>query len=236
MSHHATRLFTLAVALPLLASCSGDATTSPTEPHVAFGRSPDVTRLSVPDENPNGPFYSMIGISPLTGDLRLPHTDEWGAVPLVRDISCIPQDFNLLSVFDFTPAFPGGPPRPFVCPSTLGGHLVIKDFGTPDQKLIQSQLHGLDEVTIVFASWADLSAAIADDVLTLPELLALPSAVIGAADFYKETVVTGSLEPRAVAFRLVARGTLPDGTSFRLQYVDQGPGGVEPSATQIVFR
>ncbi|MEN8376971.1 MAG: hypothetical protein ABFS34_16205 [Gemmatimonadota bacterium] len=233
MNHRTLGLLASILALPFLASCEADAPSSPTALDVAAAIAPEPVRVSVPDEHPNGPFYSMIGLNTIIGSLRLPHTDEYGAVPFVRALGCVPPDFNLLSPFDLTPAFPGGPPRPFLCASTVTGHLVFKDLGGPNQKLIQSQLHG-DEVPIVFAEWSELAAAVADDVLTLDELLALPSAVVGTADHYKETVVTGSLTPGSVSFRIVARGTIPGGT-FRFRYVDHGPGTAGPQSTHIVI-
>lgn len=82
-------------------------------------------------------------------------------------------------------------------------------------------MNGLGAVPVVFAAWSEIEAAIADDVLTLPELLDLPSAMVGLADHYKETVVSGSLPSGQVAFRLNARGVLPDGRRFQLVYVDE---------------
>jgi hypothetical protein len=212
--------------LPILASCESDTASTPTAPDARLARAADVSRLSVPDEHPNGPFYSMIGLSPISGVLRLPHTEEWGAVPLLREPSCIPPDFNLLLVFH---------PAALSCPSLLAGHLIGTGFGTPQMVLIQSQLHGAGDVPIVFASWDDLAAAVQDDVLTLSELLALPSAFVADASRYRETVVTGSQPPGGVAFRLTASGSTPGGDSFRLHYVDQGPESDVSAVAQIVF-
>lgn len=221
------------VAVPLCGACQDGGQIATTRPESSGSVEPAAVRLEVPEEHPNGPFYSVIGISPVTGALRFPHTEEWGAAPFVRELGCVPPDFNLLSLFDLTPAFPGGPPRSFLCAQTVEGHLIFEDAGPPPSGLIQSQMHGLGQVPIVFAPWSEIEAAIADDVLTLPELLALPSAMVGTADFYKETVVTGSLPPGQVAFRLNAKGTLPDGRAFRLLYVDRASVALR---TRIVIR
>lgn len=194
------------------------------EPTVQAAKVADPVQVSVPDEHPNGPFYSLIGVSPFTGDLRFPRTAEWGIAPFVRRLSCVPEAFNLLSVFD--------PPLAFGCPSTVAGHLVFGEAGPPPSDLILSQLHGTGAVPVVVAAWSDIEEAIADGVLTLPELLALPSAVDGTADFYKETVVTGNLPPGQVAFKLVATGALSDGSGFRLHYTEVAPGS---SRTRLVI-
>lgn len=212
-------LVTAAVAL--FGACHDEGPTDTLRSESSGSIEPAAVRLAVPDEHPNAPFYSPIGLSPNTGALRFPRNEEWGAAPFVRDLGCVPPDFNLLSLFDLAPAFPEGPPRPFLCALTVAGHIVFEDGGPPPSGLIQSQMHGLGAVPVVFAAWSEIEAAIADDVLTLPELLGLPSAMVGTADLYKETVVRGSLPSGQVAFRLNARGVLPDGRRFRLVYIDE---------------
>lgn len=220
------------LAAPLLGACQAEGPTASTGPDVPATLEPAAVRLSVPDEHPNGPFYSLLGISPFTGALRFPHTEEWGAAPFVRQLFCVPPDFNLLTPFDLVPAFPGGPPRPFLCPSTVAGHLIFANAGPPPSELILSQLHGTGAVPVVFARWSEIELAIADDAITLPELLALPSAMLGSAHFYKETVTTGALPSGQVSFKLVARGTV-DGRGFRLHYTESA--GNQQRRTQIVI-
>ena len=41
-----------------------------------------------------------------------------------RSPDCVPADFNLLDSLDFTPAFPGGPPRPFLCELQIEGRAL----------------------------------------------------------------------------------------------------------------
>lgn len=220
----------LAAATLLASGCSGDTGDGPVgldpfaEATVLAAKVANPLQLSVPDEHPNGPFYSLIGISPFTGALRFPHTEEWGVVPFVRQLSCVPGGFNLLAIFD--------PPGAFGCPSTVAGHLLFGEAGPPPSDLIMSQLHGTGAVPVIVARWSEIEPEIADGSLTLPELLALPSAVGGTADFYKETVVTGHLPPGQVAFKLVATGMLTDGSSFRLHYTETEPGS---SRTRLVI-
>lgn len=164
--------------------------------------------FQVPEDHPGGPFYSVVQISPVTGELFFPHTEEWGAAPFERDLTCVPPGFNLLDLFDV--------PGAWICDLTVEGHLVFEDAGPPPTGLLHSTVQGLGEVPIVFARWAEIEAAIADGVLTLPELLSLPSAVIGVADFYKHTAVRGSLPDGQLMFKINASGVLEDGRFFRL--------------------
>lgn len=226
-------LFSIVVlAIPLGGACQQEPTAGIwAEP--AGPIEPTAVRLAVPGDHPGGPFYSLIGISPFTGDLRFPHTEEWGAAPFVRELECVPPDFDLLSIFDLVPAFPNGPPRSLLCALTVEGHIVFEDVGPPPSGLVMSQMHGTGSVPVVFARWEEIEGAVADDVLTLPELLALPSAMVGTADFYKETVKSGSLPPGQVAFEVNARGALPDGRSFQIVYVDRAS---VPRVTRIQIR
>lgn len=90
-------------------------------------------------------------------------------------------------------------------------------------------MHGLGAVPSWFVSWAELQAAIADDVLTVPELLALPSLRIGSAGFYKQTQQPGPERPQGAGngkIQIVARGILMNGQSFQFQVREMGVEGV----------
>ena len=56
---------------------------------------------------------------------------QWAAIPFVRQPACVPAEFNLLDGLDFTPAFPGGPPRSFFCDLTVEGPAVFKNGPPP---------------------------------------------------------------------------------------------------------
>src|SRR5687767_1113461 len=71
--------------------------------------------VDFPGGTPGPPIYANIG-----GGF-LPHTDELAVVFFYRSPDCVPADFNLLDFVDFTPAFPGGPPRPFMCELQIEG-------------------------------------------------------------------------------------------------------------------
>lgn len=168
--------------------------------------------LKVPEESPGPPFYSILQPG------FYPHNEEWGIAPFGRELSCVPDDHNLLVLFDFVPAFPGGPPRPLLCPLTVEGHEHWQNGPGIDPAPRQTQMRGLGAVPIVFAQWSEIQTAISDGVLTLPELLGLPSAMVGTAESYKETDILGFSGPHGAGkgmFKITARGTLPDGRSFR---------------------
>lgn len=61
-----------------------------------------------------------------------------------------------------------------------------------------------------------LDAAMSDLVLTLQELLDLPSAMVGSADRFVATYVNGPPPDDRLLNKLSANGTLPDGREFRI--------------------
>lgn len=140
-------------------------------------------RYLVPEEDPGPPAYSQVQRSFGPEKFFIPHTSEWAAIPFLREPVCIPPDFNLLNFADFTLAFPGGPPRPFICPLTVEGFAMYDD-GPPPEDLapILSQFHEVTEVPIWFVAWSELEPVASDGDLTLLELLSLPSLKVGYAD------------------------------------------------------
>ena len=71
-----------------------------------------------------------------------------------------------------------------------------------------------------FADWAELNAAMADDVLTVTELAALPSLVKGTPTVFKETLHPVGSANQSV-LQLFGFGELEDGRSFRISAVGQ---------------
>jgi hypothetical protein len=172
-------------ALPLLALLA-------TGPAAAGER-----RLLVPQQSPGGPFYARLerGIVYDTG--------EWVIIAFYRDLACVPEDFNLLDFFDA--------PQAFGCELEYHGFEVYPNAaGSPP---IQTKTFGNGELPVLFVSTADYASAAADDVVTLPELLALGSLRNGEATFFEET-----LHPLGVAKQTmtetVAKGVLYEGGSF----------------------
>jgi adenosylmethionine-8-amino-7-oxononanoate aminotransferase len=69
-----------------------------------------------------------------------------------------------------------------------------------------------------------MQAALADDVLTVPELLSLSSLRIGSANFFKETQHPGNERPQGPGngkIEMTAHGTLTDGRTFQFQVRDR---------------
>jgi hypothetical protein len=185
--------------------------------------SADVRTAVPPDPGP--PHYSYLAKN-LAGELFFAHDDEWAAVWFLRDPACIPPDFNLMDTGDFTPAFPGGPPRPFLCPMTVRGFAVWKNGPPPiDFVPIQESWIGLGAVPMWFVKLSEFRAAIADGTLTVPEILALPSLRKGSASVYEEVTHPGSFRPQGAgngSIEVVAKGTFADGTSFQFEFREMG--------------
>ena len=196
----------------------------PTEPALAPHTPAFAVRTSIPDENAGPPFYSSIQQAGGPESLFIPHTAELAAVAFVRDPSCVPPSFNLLDLEDFTPAFPGGPPRFVLCGLTVEGFAIWENGPPPiDNAPTFSQLRGLGAVPVWFAAWPEVEAAVADGVLTLPELEALPSLRIGSAYFYKETSQPGTRKGSGQGkIEINAHGTLANGTPFIVQVREMG--------------
>ena len=68
-----------------------------------------------------------------------------------------------------------------------------------------------------FISLPEIEAAIADDMLTIGELEALPSLRKGSASYYREILrPSGSPSQRPNGIHVTARGELEDGSDFRV--------------------
>ncbi len=139
------------------------------------------------------------------------HTDEWAAVPFYRDPDCVPEDFNLLDVFDFENATS--------CHSYVEGFEIWKNGPwAGDLGPIQVKLKAAEPMPIYFVPWSVMEAARGDGVLTMPELEVLSGAQVGIATFYTET-----LHPYMVAqqtmIEIVAKGymELDNNVQFELK-------------------
>ena len=150
-------------------------------------------------ENTPVPFYARIEHAVIIRDAT------WAAVVFYRPPACVRAGFNLLDFLDVPAAFGCGP-------MTVEGFTITKTGPFPAQSL----LRGLGAVPVWFVDWPELEAAIADDVLTISELAALPSLRVGAATFYHETLhPTGGAKQNKLT--LVASGSLTGGGDFFLQ-------------------
>ena len=181
---------------------------------VAFGcvTAEAQVRLKFPEQVSGGPAYARVETPFLI------HTDEWAAVVMYREPTCIPEDFNLLQVLDFQ-GFPDNP-RVFRCPLTVEGFEMRESpepIGFP--KLVFTR--GTGAVPVWFIRWPELEAAIADGVLKIGDLRNMTSLEIGYASFFEETLdfSASGANQRLV---MVAAGTLLNGQHFQLQFTLAG--------------
>ena len=142
----------------------------------------------------------------------MPHTEEWAVVIFYRTPECVPADFNLLDFFD-------PPPRPFLCPLHIEGHSNWRSVDDPFPA--DSHLQGTGAVPLWFVRWPELQAAVADDKLTVAELSALPSLLIGSASVFNHSVRNSIRGQRGGNEALVASGTLTDGRWFQVEYTEK---------------
>ena len=150
------------------------------------------------------------------------HNDEWAVIPFYRPTSCVPADFNLITLVDY--------PRALACtPHTTEGFEIWADGTVP----LLWQLHGLGAVPVWFVRWPELQGALVDGVLTTGELKGLPSLLRGTATSYKQTARNESLFV-VVVLQITARGTLEDGRGFDVVSVTHGPDSRQN--TKISFR
>jgi hypothetical protein len=174
-------------------------------------------RQEVPEDR-QPPIYADFGQG------FLPHTEDWAVIVFYRSPACTPDDFNLLDFFDFTPAFPGGPPRAFLCDLHIEGFTLWRSLDDPFPAEIM--LHGTGAVPVWFVRWPELQRAIVDDHLTIGELVALPSLLVGSASFFLESERNSIPEQRGGNEALVASGTLEDGRSFHVELTEKFREGV----------
>lgn len=174
-------------------------------------------------EDPGPPFYARIERQAIHTSIA-PRTADWAAVVFYRSTDCVPADFNLMDFFHV--------PQSFGCPLKIDGFDIWRNAPPPiDFAPMMATFRGLGSVPIWFVSWPELEAAVADDELTIRELRAMNSLIVGSADRFHETLhpTDGAINPRIL---ITAEGTLSDGRAFKLQH-SGGAGGIQ---TQIEFR
>jgi hypothetical protein len=180
--------------------------------------------VRVEGEGGNLPFYARLGRAE-----DIYHTDDWAGIVFYRPPSCIPADFNLLDFFDIPGAFGCTPP-------TTDGFSIWKHGPGIDAAPLLVELHGLGAVPVWFVRWPALQAAIADDTLTMGELVSLQP-LVGSATAYHETLrPTGEVKVSTIEFN--AQGTLTDGRSFQFEAtaLTPTPANTRYLHTRIVFR
>ncbi len=224
----------LVLAAALLPACSEQPL--PADPLATSGPQLNI-RIEIPEDSPGPPFYSLIQPG------WFPMTDEWAAIPWLRETHCVPDDFNILTLVDLTilfpPEVPFPGPRPFFCPLTIEGH-EIWNTDPPDPRVgpLNITARGLGAVPVWFVSTAELLPAIADGVLTIADLEAMSSLLIGYADRFTLTQQTGIARgrPGEGKINIASKGTLEDGRTFFFQTAEGPPKKDAIAHTRIEFR
>lgn len=165
-------------------------------------------RLEIPGQTFGPPFYARLEFASVDPAIA-PHKGEWAAIVIYRRFDCIPADFNLLAVFDA--------PRAFSCPlNDIRGYEVWANTPGADPAPTYSRLIG-GGVPVLFVRHAEFREAIADGVLTFPQLRALPSARIGTAERYNE-LMRPSQTNASPLLHITAQGRFADRSGFRLRW------------------
>lgn len=164
------------------------------------------------DSNGEVPFYARFG------DNETFSNGEWAVIIFYRSPDCIPADFNLDQFFHF-PDENG--PGAFGCtpPTTTSVELWANGPETDPAPLV-AEMAGRGAVPVWFFSEADIVGAMADSVVTIEELAALPSRLVGTAASYTELLHPGQTNAQPL-IQFTAEGLLEDGRAFLVD-VSQG--------------
>ena len=151
------------------------------------------------------PFYARFGENETFSN------GEWVAIVFYRSPDCIPAEFNLNQFFDF-PGESG--PGAFGCaPPTTTSVEIWANGPETDPAPLVAEMTGRGAVPVWFFTQAEAEAAMADGVVTVDELAALPSRLIGTAATYTELLHPSQSNAQPM-IQFMAAGALEDGRSF----------------------
>lgn len=170
-------------------------------------------RLTIPEETFGPPFYARLEFAQVDPSL-IPTNGEWAALVLYRQRQCIPESFNLLTLFDA--------PAAFDCP--LGGYTGYELYTVPpefDSVPTHLRLTGTGESSIWFVRLDEFQQAAANGLVTIVDFENMPSLRKGTADFYEE-LLRPSQSNSDILLHTTAHGRLDDGGGFRLTYTVTG--------------
>jgi hypothetical protein len=194
--------------------------------HVIVGAQGRPVIQTIPSPGlPGPPYYANFA------GTFMPTADGIVGIAFYREPFCIPPGFNLLVQFN--------PPTAFGCTLTIEGKRWLHDPAT-DPFPFQIRYSGLGAVPIYFVDAEELAAAAADGVLTIIELQALPSLLMGVADDFHQVIHNSNQAPGAEAQEnakgheeLDANGTiLGSGRPFFFHYVEE----FDPATNVHTFR
>jgi len=177
-------------------------------PALVVRANPPVIQYFPSPELPGPPWYAHFSAD------FIPTDDGTVGIAFIREPSCIPTDFNLLVQFDV--------PAAWGCELTIEGKVWWYDPET-DPFPFQERDYGLGAVPIYFVDEAELAAATQDGVLTIGELQALPSLLIGFADSYLDVIHNSNQGGRGKGTEVLnASGTiLQSGLPFNFHFTEE---------------
>jgi hypothetical protein len=203
-------IVTLTVLMLLVVSCSeDDKMPMPSELEKArmdyeqMKANPTFVELAFPEDDPGPPFYARIAV--LGPDVLLMESNGTVVIPMMRQVECIDPEFNLLDLYHV--------PNGFFCPLTLAGRGLIEP-NAPMGTFPAIAYGAGSNMPVWFVESGPLSSAMADGVLTLPELEALNPRK-GVASRYEEYNKPRSEEDYLLVIE--SEGTIP-GTNQRFEY------------------
>jgi len=184
-------------------------------------------RLSIPEETFGPPFYARIEVAAVDPAL-IPTNGEWAALAFYRQRQCIPESFNLLTLFDA--------PAAFDCPlDAIAGYEVWSNAPGVDAAPRHTRLTSSGGTSIWFVRVDEFYQAATDGTVTIGEFENMPSLRKGTADFYDELLRPSSTN-LDILLHMTAYGRLDDGGGFRLVYTVTGnPFGGNKVRTRIEF-
>jgi len=177
-----------------------------------------------PEEGPVVPAYARFETVSELG-----FTDQkWFVIPFYRDPLCVPDDFNLLDVFDR--------PRAWECDAIIPPY--IEGFAIRSQAPPAPPEHfyatGLPGMPVWFVDWEKLKEVYEanDGVVTIGDLETIEPRLVGVAEFYMEEIQT-AVNPIS-SHRIVTFGKLNDGRSFLATY-SHGSAEFVPKSQSNIF-
>jgi hypothetical protein len=190
------------------AAAAPDASATPLEEADLLAQ--DYERVTFPDPDPGIPAYARVA----TVVNQFYHADGWLAIPFFRDPACVPDDFDMLALFDFPG--PDGPGA-FGCALRHSGHYLVEAGALPGT-FPRLYVSTGDAVPFWFVRWGDFQTAMADGPVTLPRIRAM-NPRMGTATVFRETV-----QPRLTEHLVItdATGRLDDGTPFEFHVTHVG--------------
>jgi hypothetical protein len=180
-------------------------------------------RLSIPEDLQPPVYTSSAGpFRDAAGSLFVITDGEWAAIPFWRPPACIPADFNLFHWVDLDAV---------ECPLLVEGFAIWEGTEPVGAPAI-TETWGLGAVPVWFVRLEELEDASADGELTIDELAAMDSLIVGTASFYHEQNHTVTIH-QVSHLTVVASGTLEDGRTFEVRAVEVA---YELVYAEILFR